>query len=48
MEMFLLFDREYVSRHEDGTEPQRDDKGLRRGSYFMVTSSRLSFVILGV
>ena len=37
-EMFLLIDSNYVLRHEDGMELQRNDQSLRRGSYFIVTN----------
>ena len=40
VEVFLFIDREYVLRHEDGTELQRNDQSLRRGSYFIVTNGR--------
>ena len=38
VEIFLVVASEFVLRHEDGTELQRDDEALRRGSYFIVTN----------
>ena len=38
VEVFLFIDSEYVLRHEDGTELQRNDQSLRRGSYLIVTN----------
>lgn len=40
VEVFLLIDSEYVLRHGDSTELQRNDQSLRRGSYFIVTGGR--------
>jgi len=40
VEVFLLFDSEYVLQHQDGMELQRNDECLRRESCFIVTNSR--------
>ncbi|KAF8416258.1 HNH endonuclease-domain-containing protein [Tirmania nivea] len=40
VEVFLLFDSDYILRHEDGTELQRNDQPMRRGSYFVITDVR--------
>ncbi|KAF8423471.1 HNH endonuclease-domain-containing protein [Terfezia claveryi] len=44
IEVFLLFGSEYVLRHEDGTELQRNDQALRRGSYFIVTDGTVTVI----
>ena len=41
VEVFLLFDKEYVVRHEDGTVVMRDEQALRRGNYYVVTNGNL-------
>ncbi|KAF8424380.1 HNH endonuclease-domain-containing protein [Tirmania nivea] len=42
VQVFLLFDSNYVLRHEDGTELQRNDQPMRPGSYFIVTDSTIT------
>ncbi|KAF8416262.1 hypothetical protein EV426DRAFT_627516 [Tirmania nivea] len=36
VEAFLVFDSDYILRHEDGTELQSNEQPMRRGSYFVI------------
>jgi hypothetical protein len=40
VEVFLFFDSNYVLRHEDGTDVQRDEQALRPGNFYIVTDGR--------
>jgi len=40
VQVFLLFNSEYVLRYEDGTEVPRDEHALRPGKYYVVTIGR--------
>ena len=41
VEVFLLFNRDYVLRHEDGMVLMRDEQVLRRGKYDIVTEGKI-------
>ena len=38
IEIFLFFNQEYVLRHGDGTEVQRDEQAFRPGDYYILTN----------
>jgi hypothetical protein len=40
VEVFLLFDSNYVLRHEDVTEVRRDEEALQPGNYYIHTNGR--------
>ncbi|KAF8424374.1 HNH endonuclease-domain-containing protein [Tirmania nivea] len=42
VEVFLLFDSDYVLRHEAGMVVTRDDQALRRGKYYIVTEGTIT------
>ncbi|KAF8459841.1 hypothetical protein BDZ91DRAFT_741339 [Kalaharituber pfeilii] len=42
VEIICIFNQGYFLRREDGTEVQRNDQPLRRGSYFIVTNGTVT------